>query len=100
MVMAIFSPRFADTAVRVSATAMPAYRGRRPRAFRAGSRQAGLRRKGFGLLPLGPWLVSQSLMQQLYPVPPAPLVWRSVADESVAAVLRRPAAVYAPAQPP
>src|SRR6202040_946403 len=39
VVMAIFSPRFADTAVSITANAAPAHRGHRARTFRAGSRQ-------------------------------------------------------------
>ena len=38
-VMAMFSPRFADTAVRVSANATPSHQGSRATAFRKGSRQ-------------------------------------------------------------
>ena len=59
-VMAIFSARFADTAVSVSANASPAHQGSRTRAFRAGSRQQALRRKEFVLLRRDPWLVSQT----------------------------------------
>src|SRR6202034_2272557 len=39
VVMAIFSPRFADTAISVSANATPAHQGKNARAFRPGSRQ-------------------------------------------------------------
>src|ERR1700730_13833690 len=46
VVMAIFSARFADTAVSASATATPAHQGYRTRAFRAGSRQQAVRREG------------------------------------------------------
>ena len=53
-----------------------------PRRFARGSRQQALRRKEFVLLRRDPWLVSQSLMQLLYLVPPALLLWRSFADSS------------------
>src|SRR6267154_2208122 len=79
-VMAIFSARFADTVVRVSANAAPALQGARIKAFRAGSRQQALRWKEFVLLRRDPWLVSQTLMQLLYLVPPALMLWRSFAD--------------------
>lgn len=46
-VMAIFSPRFADTVAHVSATAMTTRRAPGGRAFRAGSRQQALRAKEF-----------------------------------------------------
>jgi ABC-2 type transport system permease protein len=97
-VMAIFSSRFADTAVSVSANASPGYQGSRTRAFRAGSRQQALRRKEFVLLRRDPWLVSQSLMQLLYLVPPALMLWRSYADSSAAIVLITPVIVMAAGQ--
>jgi ABC-2 type transport system permease protein len=97
-VMAIFSARFADTAVSVSANAAPAHQGSRAKAFRAGSRQQALRRKEFVLLRRDPWLVSQSLMQLLYLVPPALMLWRSFADSSAAIVLITPVIVMAAGQ--
>jgi ABC-2 type transport system permease protein len=98
VVMAIFSPRFADTAVSISAHARPGARGSRTLAFRAGSRQQALRRKEFVLLRRDPWLVSQSLMQLLYLVPPALLLWRSFSDSSAAIVLITPVVVMAAGQ--
>ncbi|MEI9926181.1 MAG: permease [Bradyrhizobium sp.] len=98
VVMAVFSPRFADTAISVSAHAAPAHQGKSARAFRAGSRQQALRRKEFVLLRRDPWLVSQSLMQLLYLVPPALMLWRSFADSSAAIVLITPVIVMAAGQ--
>ena len=97
-VMAIFSPRFADTVVSASANAATARQGPRTKAFRAGSRQQALRWKEFVLLKRDPWLVSQSLMQLLYLVPPALLLWRSFADSSAAIVLITPVIVMAAGQ--
>ena len=97
-VTAILSPRFADTAVSVSAHAAPARPGARARAFRAGSRQQALRWKEFVLLRRDPWLVSQTLMQLLYLVPPALMLWRSFADSSAAIVLITPVIVMAAGQ--
>jgi ABC-2 type transport system permease protein len=97
-VMAIFSPRFADTAVSVTANAAPAHRGVGARTFRAGSRQQALRRKEFLLLRRDPWLVSQTLMQLLYLVPPALMLWRSFAGSSTAIVLITPVVVMAAGQ--
>ncbi|MGO8907827.1 MAG: permease [Bradyrhizobium sp.] len=97
-VMAIFSARFADTAARASANAAPAYHGSQARAFRSGSRQQALRWKEFMLLRRDPWLVSQSLMQLLYLVPPALMLWRSFSDSSVAIVLITPVVVMAAGQ--
>jgi ABC-2 type transport system permease protein len=98
VVMAIFSPRFADTAISVSANATPAHQGKNARAFRTGSRQQALRRKEFVLLRRDPWLISQSLMQLLYLVPPALMLWRSFADSSAAIVLITPVIVMAAGQ--
>jgi ABC-2 type transport system permease protein len=97
-VMAAFSRRFADTAARASANAAPANRSTPTRAFRAGSRQQALRWKEFVLLRRDPWLISQSLMQLLYLVPPALLLWRSFSDSSVAIVLITPVIVMAAGQ--
>ena len=97
-VMAVFSPRFADTVVSASSNAATARQGPDARAFRAGSRQQALRRKEFVLLRRDPWLLSQSLMQLLYLVPPALLLWRSFADSSAALVLVTPVIVMAAGQ--
>ncbi|HWX04325.1 MAG TPA: permease [Bradyrhizobium sp.] len=97
-VMTIFSPRFADTAARASATAAPSRQRSRAKAFRSGSRQQALRRKEFVLLLRDPWLVSQTLMQLLYLVPPALMLWRSFADSTLAIVLVTPVVVMAAGQ--
>ena len=70
----------------------------RRRAFRPGSRQQALRRKEFVLLRRDPWLVSQTLMQLLYLVPPAVMLWRSFADSALAIVLVTPVIVMAAGQ--
>jgi ABC-2 type transport system permease protein len=97
-VMATFAGKFADTAVRASASARPNQQGSRARSFRAGSRQQALRRKEFVLLRRDPWLVSQTLMQLLYLVPPAVMLWRSFNDSSLAIVLITPVIVMAAGQ--
>jgi ABC-2 type transport system permease protein len=98
VVMAIFSRQFAGTAVRVSSNANPAQRGSRSAVFHTGSRQQALRWKEFVLLRRDPWLVSQSLMQLLYLVPPALMLWRSFSDSSTAIVLITPVVVMAAGQ--
>jgi ABC-2 type transport system permease protein len=98
VVMAVYSPRFADYVIRVSATATPAHAGHGTKPFRAGSRQQALRRKEFVLLRRDPWLVSQTLMQLLYLVPPALMLWRSFADNSAAILLITPVIVMAAGQ--
>ena len=98
VVMAAFSPRFADTAITASAHAVVRTQGKRARAFRKASRQQALRRKEFILLWRDPWLMSQTLMQLLYLVPPALLLWRSFADSAAAIVLVTPVIVMAAGQ--
>ena len=97
-VMAVFSPKFAGTVVSASATATAVRKGSRTIAFRRGSRQSALRWKEFLLLRRDPWLVSQSLMQLLYLVPPALMLWRSFSDSSAATVLVTPVIVMAAGQ--
>jgi ABC-2 type transport system permease protein len=97
-VMAVFSPRFADTALSASAQAVSSRQGSRTTAFRGGSRQQALRRKEFLLLRRDPWLASQTLMQLLYLVPPALFLWRSFSDHSTAIVLITPVIVMAAGQ--
>ncbi|MGA7996554.1 MAG: permease [Bradyrhizobium sp.] len=97
-VMVIFSGKFADTAALASANARPNQRGSRARAFRAGSRQQALRRKEFVLSRRDPWLMSQTLMQLLYLVPPAVMLWRSFSDSGLAIVLVTPVIVMAAGQ--
>jgi ABC-2 type transport system permease protein len=96
-VMAILSPKFAGTVVSASATTT-IRRGSRAISFRRGSRQSALRWKEFMLLRRDPWLVSQSLMQLLYLLPPALMLWRSFSDSSAATVLITPVIVMAAGQ--
>jgi ABC-2 type transport system permease protein len=98
VVMAIFSASFADTAVGANANAASSQPSSQERAFRNRSRQQALRRKEFMLLWRDPWLVSQSLMQLLYLVPPAVLLWRSFAESPMALVLITPIVVMAAGQ--
>jgi ABC-2 type transport system permease protein len=97
-IMTMVSPRFADTALAAAAQATSNRRSRDARAFRGGSRQQALRRKEFLLLGRDPWLVSQTLMQMLYLVPPALFLWRSFSDSSTAIVLITPVIVMAAGQ--
>ena len=98
VVMASFSAGFADTAARASAGTASARRGSRTRSFRSGSRQQALWHKELTLLRRDPWLLSQSLMQLLYLVPPAILLWRSFSDSSLATTLITPVIVMAAGQ--
>ncbi|MEM9029024.1 MAG: permease [Pseudomonadota bacterium] len=57
-----------------------------------------LRAKEFRLLARDPWLVSQTLMQLLYLVPPAVLLWQSFGNGTSGAVLLAPIVVMAVGQ--
>lgn len=97
-VMAIFSHRFADTAIDAAAFGTSGTKRAKTRPFRGGSRQRALRRKEFSLLWRDPWLISQTLMQLFYLVPPALLLWRNFADSSAALTLITPVIVMAAGQ--
>jgi ABC-2 type transport system permease protein len=77
-VIALVAPRFGDYAIAATGIgASPASHTRRSHGFRVTSPQAALRRKEWLLLRRDPWLASQTLMQMLYLLPPAVLLWRS-----------------------
>jgi ABC-2 type transport system permease protein len=95
--IAIFSPRFGDH-VAGAAPKIASGRGGRARPFRGASRQKTLRMKEFRLLRRDPWLVSQTLMQLLYLLPPALMLWRSYAGGASAIVLLAPVVVMAAGQ--
>ena len=95
---AAFSRRLGDDVVAASmGMASVTARARTAVPFRAGSRPQALRRKEF-LLWRDPWLISQTLMQLLYLIPPAVMLWRSFADNSAALVLITPVVVMAAGQ--
>jgi len=76
--IALLAPRFGDVALAASAAgASPAAPSRRAKGFRVTSPRAALRRKEWLLLRRDPWLASQTLMQILYLLPPAILLWRT-----------------------
>jgi ABC-2 type transport system permease protein len=63
-------------------------RRRRQSRFRSGSPMQALRRKEWTLLWRDPWLMSQTLMQLLYLLPPAFLLWRGTyAGDGTSALL-------------
>ena len=86
--MAAFSPRFGDHAIAATNAAGTVTR-RRPgsRAFHAASPKRALRHKEWLLLLRDPWLMSQTLMQILYLLPPALLLWRSFGEGGALLVL-------------
>lgn len=65
------------------------------RAFRAHSTIAALRAKEWALLARDPWLLSQTLMQVLYLIPPALLLWRDMGSAEQVHVILAPVLVMA-----
>jgi ABC-2 type transport system permease protein len=95
----IVAPRFADCAI-AAAGAVPATTPQRHHAlnFRSASLNAMLRRKEWTLLRRDPWLMSQTLMQLLYLLPPAFLLWRGFGGEGAGQILLVPVLVMAAGQ--
>jgi ABC-2 type transport system permease protein len=92
-----FSARFGDHAI-AAAGAAPSLRRHRRAGFRLTSPRRALRRKEWTLLLRDPWLVSQSLLQLLYLVPPALMLWKSFSDGNGALLLLVPVLVMAAGQ--
>jgi ABC-2 type transport system permease protein len=86
--IALVAPRFGEYAVAATgAGGGTVGRVRAPTGFLATSPRRALRSKEWMLLRRDPWLVSQTLMQMLYLVPPALMLWRSFASGGGASLL-------------
>jgi ABC-2 type transport system permease protein len=95
----LVSPRFGEYALVASGAGNSSNSAsRRQVKFRAASPQGALRRKEWMLLRRDPWLVSQTLMQMLYLIPPAVLLWHSFDDGNGAFALLVPVLVMAAGQ--
>lgn len=99
IIAALYAPRFADHVLAAaSTTRSPRGTRRTLRAFAVRSPAAALRRKEWLLLMRDPWLMSQSLMQLLYLLPPAILLWRSFQSGAGAAIVLVPVMIMAAGQ--
>jgi ABC-2 type transport system permease protein len=97
--IAVFARVFAGHAVAAAGLAYGSTkRTGRTGAFRSPTPMAALRRKEWTLLRRDPWLVSQTLMQLLYLLPPALLLWRSFAAGIDAPALLAPVLIMAAGQ--
>ncbi len=96
--VAVFSRRFGDHVVAASSVAFTRTRQREIVGFRSGSPLRALRQKEWTLLRRDPWLVSQTLMQLLYLLPPALLLWKSFSSGNGALLLLVPVLVMAAGQ--
>jgi ABC-2 type transport system permease protein len=99
IVILIFAPHFADYARMTSGVSLArAQHPWRPRRFRQRTPRRALRQKEWKLLLRDPWLISQSLMQILYLLPPALLLWRGFGEDSNALLVLVPVLVMAAGQ--
>ena len=93
------APRFAGCAMAAGSISREAARsGTKSRSFRPATAAGALRRKEVRLLLRDPWLMSQSLMQLLYLLPPALLLWRSFTFAGNAAAICVPVLIMAAGQ--
>lgn len=90
--------RFGSLVVAASSTAFTRSRTATTSAFRTRSIGATLRAKEWTLLARDPWLVSQTLMQVLYLIPPALLLWRNYGADVGSLVVLAPVLVMAAGQ--
>jgi len=96
--IAVFSPRFGDHAIAAAGVSHTVTRQRRWSAFRPATPTRALRQKEWTLLTRDPWLISQTLMQILYLLPPAFLLWRSFGEGTGALLVLVPVLVMAAGQ--
>jgi ABC-2 type transport system permease protein len=95
----LFAPRFGELALATGGTSQnPTRQARRSCRFRGTGPRRALRRKEWILLQRDPWLISQTLMQLLYLLPPAFLLWRSFYSGSAAPALLVPILIIAAGQ--
>jgi ABC-2 type transport system permease protein len=95
----LHAPRFGAYAI--AAAGISERSARAPgsaRAFRIRAAAAALRHKERLLLLRDPWLLSQSLMQLLYLLPPAALLWRSFASDGRTGLILVPVLIMAAGQ--
>ena len=95
----VFARRFGDYAMAAAGMSQTPTRQRRwQRSFRRLSPKAALRHKEWTLLRRDPWLASQTLMQLLYLLPPALMLWRAFGRNTDDLVLLVPVLVMAAGQ--
>jgi ABC-2 type transport system permease protein len=94
----VFSARFGDHAIAASSVAASGARQAARSGFRPRTAARVLRQKEWTLLARDPWLVSQTLMQMLYLLPPALMLWRSYGEGIGALIVIVPVLVMAAGQ--
>ena len=96
--IAVTAPAFARDAMTVASLSDAPIAVGKARAFHRRSRAQTLRVKEWRLLWRDPWLLSQSLMQILYLLPPAVLLWRDFGSGAERLVVLAPVLVMAAGQ--
>jgi len=95
----IFAPRFGQLALATAGVSEnPTRQGARSSGFRRTWPTRSLRAKEWTLLRRDPWLMSQILMQLLYLLPPAFILWRNFREGSGASTLLVPILIIAAGQ--
>lgn len=95
---AFYAPRFARFVIAATSVSRGDAVQVRSRPFEVQPPAAALRRKERTLLLRDPWLLSQSLMQLLYLLPPALMLWHSYGGNSGMAVVLVPVLVMSAGQ--
>jgi ABC-2 type transport system permease protein len=99
LAIALFSRRFGDHALAAAGVSNTVVRQRRwSLTFRRRSPARVLRQKEWTLLARDPWLISQTLMQILYLLPPAVLLWVTFRSGAGSYVVLIPVVVMAAGQ--
>jgi len=97
--IALFSGRFGEHAMAAAGVSSTVIRQRRwSNRFRRRSQAHVLRQKEWALLRRDPWLISQTLMQILYLLPPALLLWITFGDKAESYVVLIPVVVMSTGQ--
>jgi ABC-2 type transport system permease protein len=98
LIVALTSRSFARHAIAAGGISRAPAARQRLRSFGSGSPKQALRRKEWRLLARDPWLLSQTLTQLLYLVPPALLLWVNFGDAAGVQVIVVPVLVMASGQ--
>jgi ABC-2 type transport system permease protein len=96
--IAIFAGNFGEHATAAAGVSSTVVRQTRTHGFRRRSPGSVLRHKEWTLLLRDPWLVSQTLMQILYLLPPALMLWISFRDGGGTLIVLVPVVVMAAGQ--
>jgi ABC-2 type transport system permease protein len=99
VVTARYAPRFGDYVLLATGTSQSAVgEGRGRKRFYVRPLSSSLRLKERRLLLRDPWLMSQSLMQLLYLLPPALLLWRTLGESRSASIVLIPVLIMTAGQ--